>query len=120
MRCFRILTLFVTLAVALPAAPPAKSSHQKSTSRRRTVRKRKRASSYQSHPDSARYKEIQQALADKGYYKGEIDGRWGDDSISALKQFQADQKLPDDGKISALALIGLGLGPKHESVAPAQ
>lgn len=118
MRCFRILTLFVTLAVALPAAPPAKSSHKKSTSRRRTARKR--APSYPLHPDAARYKEIQQALADKGYYKGEIDGHWGDDSVSALKTFQADQKLPDDGKISALALIGLGLGPKHESAAPAQ
>jgi hypothetical protein len=42
-----------------------------------------------------------------------VSGQWGDDSIDALKRFQADQKLPDDGKINSLSLIGLGLGPKH-------
>ena len=29
--------------------------------------------SYQTHPDSARYQEIQKALADKGYFKGETE-----------------------------------------------
>jgi Putative peptidoglycan binding domain len=82
---------------------------------------RKRGPNYQSHPDPERYQEIQKALADRGYFKGEVNGKWGDDSIAALKRFQADQKLPDDGKINSLSLIGLGLGPKHDgnSVAPA-
>jgi hypothetical protein len=69
---------------------------------------------YQAHPDPERYQQIQQALADKGYFKGEVNGRWGDDSVDALKRFQADQKLDDDGHLSALTLIGLGLGPKHD------
>jgi hypothetical protein len=34
--------------------------------------------------------------------------------MAALKQFQTDRNLTADGKISALSLIGLGLGPKHE------
>ena len=38
----------------------------------------------------------------------------GDDSVDALKRFQTDQKLDDDGHLSALTLIGLGLGPKHD------
>ena len=38
------------------------------------------------------------------------------DSVDALKRFQKDQKLTSDGKISSLALIGLGLGPKHEPI----
>jgi putative peptidoglycan binding protein len=82
---------------------------------------RKRGPSYQLHPDPERYQEIQKALADRGYFKGEVNGQWGDDSIDALKRFQADQKLPDDGKINSLSLIGLGLGPKHDgnSVTPA-
>ena len=60
-----------------------------------------------------RLKEIQKALADKGYFKGEPTGEWNADSVAALKQFQTDRNLTADGKISALSLIGLGLGPKH-------
>ena len=76
--------------------------------------------SYQLHPDPERYQQIQQALADRGYFKGQANGEWGDDSVDALKRFQADQKLDPDGKINALSLIGLGLGPKHDgSSAPA-
>jgi hypothetical protein len=70
------------------------------------------------HPDPERYQEIQKALADRGYFKGDVNGQWGDDSVDALKRFQADSKLPDDGKINALSLIGLGLGPKHDSLPP--
>jgi hypothetical protein len=70
--------------------------------------------SYQLHPDPERYQQIQQALADRGYFKGEVNGVWSDDSTDALRKFQADQKLPDDGKITALSLTGLGLGPRHD------
>jgi hypothetical protein len=73
------------------------------------------------HPEPDRLKEIQQALAEKGYFKGEPNGEWNADSVAALKQFQTDRNLTADGKISALSLIGLGLGPKHEgSVAAPQ
>jgi hypothetical protein len=65
------------------------------------------------HPEPERLKEIQKALADKGYFKGEPTGEWNADSVTALKQFQTDRNLTADGKISALSLIGLGLGPKH-------
>lgn len=68
---------------------------------------------YQTTPTPERYQEIQQALASKGYYHGEVNGTWGADSIDALKRFQADQSLMPDGKISSLSLIALGLGPKR-------
>jgi len=114
------IALCTTFLTALPAAPPAKSSssHKRTTTHRRVTRAKQRGPSYQTHPDAARYKEIQQALADKGYFKGEVNGQWGDDSVAAMKQFQTDQKLPDDGKISAPTLIGLGLGPKHDAALP--
>jgi len=73
--------------------------------------------SFQTHPDTERYQQIQQALAQKGYFKGEANGTWGDDSTAALKQYQTDQKIPNDGKITALSLIGLGLGPNRETAA---
>jgi peptidoglycan hydrolase-like protein with peptidoglycan-binding domain len=69
-------------------------------------------------PSVDRYKEIQQALASRGYFKTEPDGTWGPASIDALKRFQRDQNLVEDGKIGSLSLIALGLGPKRESSEP--
>ena len=63
---------------------------------------------------SQRYRQIQQALIDKGYLQGSASGAWGQDSVAALRQFQADQKLDGSGKINALTLIRLGLGPKRD------
>jgi len=71
--------------------------------------------SAQQQPTPERYKEIQQALADKGYFGGAANGAWGSESVDALKRFQHDQSLPEDGKIGSLSLIALGLGPKHDA-----
>lgn len=97
-----------------PSSPQTKAASNPGSSARKHKGKRVAASSYPSHPDPARYQQIQQALADRGYFKGQVDGHWGDDSVEALKKFQADQKLDSDGKINSLTLIGLGLGPKHD------
>ncbi len=86
-------------------------------SRYAATKRKPPASSYQTHPTPERYQEIQQALADKGYYKGAVNGQWGDDSTAALQKFQTDHQLYNDGKISSLSLIQLGLGPKHDGAA---
>jgi peptidoglycan hydrolase-like protein with peptidoglycan-binding domain len=67
-------------------------------------------------PTPERYKEIQQALVDKGYLKSEPNGVWDAQSIDALRQFQTDHKLSVTGKISSASLIGLGLGPQNTSL----
>jgi hypothetical protein len=85
----------------------------KAGARRKGKVARTPARSYQQAPTPDRYKEIQQALASKGYFKGEPNGEWGPDSADALKRFQTDQNLMPDGKISSLSLIALGLGPKR-------
>lgn len=90
------------------------SAHSTRRSGKRAHARSKPAPSYQLHPDPERYQEIQKALAERGYFKGEVNGVWGDDSVDALKRFQHDQNLADDGKITALSLTGLGLGPKHD------
>jgi hypothetical protein len=69
--------------------------------------------SRQQAPSPERYKEIQQALASKGYLQAEATGEWGPDSVDALRRFQTDQNLMPDGKIGSLSLIALGLGPKR-------
>lgn len=97
-----------------PSSSQTKAASKPGSTARKRKTKRAAASSYQAHPDQERYQQIQQALVDRGYFKGEVDGHWGDDSVEALKKFQADQKLDSDGKINSLTLIGLGLGPKHD------
>jgi len=96
---------------AVPAHSSSSGAKKKST---RRVARKPAGPSYQLHPDPQRYAEIQRALADRGYFHGEANGDWKDDSVDALKRFQADQKLPEDGKIGALTLTGLGLGPHHD------
>jgi len=66
-------------------------------------------------PTPDRYKEIQKALADRGYLKNEPTGTWDSASQEAMRKFQGDQKLDPSGKITAASLIALGLGPKNES-----
>jgi len=69
--------------------------------------------SYQTKPTVERYMEIQKALHDRGYLDAPVDGKWGQDSVDALKRFQRDQSLEQDGKLGALSLVALGLGPKR-------
>jgi peptidoglycan hydrolase-like protein with peptidoglycan-binding domain len=66
-------------------------------------------------PTKDRYREIQQALYEQGYLPSQPTGVWNPESVEALKQFQADQKLAVTGRISSLTLINLGLGPIHPS-----
>src|SRR5712691_3755369 len=56
---------------------------------------------------------IQQALKDKGFDPGEIDGQWGRRTIAAVKAFQQARGLEVDGIVgpqTARALGGNGAG----------
>jgi len=89
------------------------------SARRGTYRAPYRAPARPAHvqsPTADRYREIQQALADKGYLNSEANGSWNQASIEALNRFKADQKLKTDGKLCSLSLIALGLGPKYEAI----
>lgn len=90
----------------------AKSKKSKSKASKLQASKSKRRSNQQA-PTTDRYKEIQQALAAKGYLDGDPNGEWSADSVAALKRFQADQNLSPDGKLNSLSLIAMGLGPKR-------
>jgi len=115
-----ILATAVATAAPAPEKPPkAKkatlhTANPRSRKTGRSARRKPAGPSYQLHPDPQRYQQIQQALTERGYFKGQADGTWNDDSVDALKRFQADQKIEPDGKINALTLTGLGLGPKHD------
>ena len=92
---------------------PPQSASSRRKNRSRTVAHSGRAR--QLSPTPGRYKEIQKALADRGYLKSEPTGTWDSASQEAMRKFQNDQKLDPSGKITAPSLIALGLGPKNES-----
>jgi len=72
----------------------------------------------QSAPSADRYREIQGALAERGYLKPEeATGSWNQASVDALKKFQSEQNVDSSGKINSLSLIALGLGPRRDAVA---
>ena len=117
------------------------STAKRSTTRKRSTASRSRKSSRrsrtasarfrgQTHPTSDRYKEIQTALQGAGFLDGEPSGKWDEPTVSALKRFQEEHSISPSGKINALSLIALGLGPKRgpapgaesvlESQAPAE
>jgi hypothetical protein len=108
-----------------PAAKKSAGAKQSTSTKQASTKKtagkktalRKTASGYrrstQREPDPERYKEIQQSLSDKGYFAGPVNGAWGSESVDALKRFQRDQNIDDDGKLGSLSLIALGLGPKR-------
>jgi peptidoglycan hydrolase-like protein with peptidoglycan-binding domain len=102
-----------TTAVSHKPAKPAKKGVSATAAHRKGKSSRHPSRSYQQAPSPDRYKEIQQALASKGFYQGEPTGEWGPDSVDALKRFQTAQSLTPDGRIGSLSLIALGLGPKR-------
>lgn len=52
---------------------------------------------------------VQQALKEKGYYTGEIDGRLGEDTTAALKAFQESNGLAATGQLDAETQEKLGM-----------
>ena len=73
----------------------------------------------QASPSPERYREIQGALAAKGFLKPEdATGAWNQNSSDALKKFQTDQNLESSGKVNSLSLIALGLGPHRDPAPP--
>ena len=96
---------------------PSKTVAAKVPARYTAVRRPTPRYYYQTQPTPERYKEIQQALAERGYFNGSPDGTWGASSTDALKRFQHDQNLAEEGKIDALSLTALGLGPRRTATA---
>jgi Putative peptidoglycan binding domain len=119
--------------VAKKKAPPARKGSATASSRKpgtttRSATSRgkkttgKRGVSWRNRqisPTPDRYREIQGALASKGYLKPEdATGTWNQTSSDAMKKFQAEQNLDSNGKINSLSLIALGLGPHRDPAPP--
>jgi peptidoglycan hydrolase-like protein with peptidoglycan-binding domain len=114
-----------TKARTTPSKTTAKTSTKISGHHSKTAAKNsktKSAASWRSRqlaPTADRYKEIQSALANKGYLNQPANGVWDSPSTEALRRFQHDQNLEPTGKLNSLSLIALGLGAKRTVMAAA-
>jgi hypothetical protein len=95
--------------------PARKTAATKTTSSKGTASRRNSRNSTprQLAPTSDRYREIQDALASKGYLSSPGTGVWDQQSMDAMKRFQQDQKLEPTGKLTARSLTALGLNGKQ-------
>ncbi len=101
-------------AAASKKTVPAKSPATAKSSTKAPAKKPARLPIGQKSPARDRYQEIQQALADAGYFDGPVDGLWSKSSVQALQNFQSAHGLEPTGKIDAQTLIRLNLGPQYE------
>lgn len=122
----RFLAMAIFVSVGLLVAAPA--SKKKTPTRKtpaKAAAKSRRTNGYmkgqslpgQRVPTPERYREIEEALASRGYLEKSPDGAWDPRSIAALKKFQQDQNLDPSGRLTSLSLIALGLGPKRDGPA---
>jgi hypothetical protein len=93
-----------TRTSAHTSAQKTKSSRGKKTARKRG----------QQAIDSARAREIQQALIREHYLQCEPTGAWDASTQAAMKRYQADHGWQSITTPDSRALIKLGLGPSHD------
>ena len=84
-------------------------AHTRSRHRSRHYRAHRRRARI--HLESARIKEIQEALANSGFFHKEPTGEWDSATRHAMQQYQEANGFPVTGLPEAKPLMKLGLGP---------
>ena len=97
-----------------PIVTPSKTAIRSESNTTATVEESRpvalsKPSTPKSEPDPL-VKEIQKKLLSLGYYPGSADGYIRQKTLNAIKQFQKDNRLPLDSKISEGLLKNLDLG----------
>ncbi len=62
--------------------------------------------------DPSLVRSVQQALNDKGYSAGSVDGRWGPSTEDAVRRFQQASGLPQSGELEHSTLVALGVSSR--------
>jgi peptidoglycan hydrolase-like protein with peptidoglycan-binding domain len=69
---------------------------------------------------SKQVEQIQQSLDNKGFKSGQVDGKWGRETLSALKDFQKSQNMSSSGNLDDQTIVALGLNPSDFGLSGAQ
>lgn len=99
----RINILIIALAVALSAGGAGLTAHKIYEDKAIYATSR-----YGSRGDEVR--KIQKKLSELGYYRGSVDGIYGQNTQSAVKSFQRSVGITVDGIAGPTTLLYLGLG----------
>jgi len=63
--------------------------------------------------DSTLVRNVQQALNNRGYNAGAVDGQWGPSTEDAVRRFQQASGLPQTGELQHSTLVALGVAPAN-------
>ncbi|TNC13691.1 peptidoglycan-binding protein [Methylobacterium terricola] len=101
----------VFLAGTVLAALAGGSAHaqQSAVSNQRTAQDQSEGQGTQIFVSSAGVRQIQQALTQKGYSTGNVDGRWNAQTTAAARSFQQAQNMEPTGTLTVPLVYGLGL-----------
>jgi len=109
-----LMAFAAAAAVTVPAVGAAQAQQsQPGTTQQRTDQQDRGIAPEQLKPEQVR--QLQQALKDQGYYRGEASGVWGPESASALGRYNAGMpssaRARDTARIYPETLSALGLDP---------
>jgi hypothetical protein len=64
---------------------------------------------YQAQMSSEEIRQVQQKLTEMGFHAGEVDGQWGPQTQSAIKNFQQQKGLEPTGQLDKKTMDELGV-----------
>lgn len=84
-------------------------AQQSAVSNQRVTQEQSEGQGTQIFVSSAGVRQIQQALTQKGYSTGNVDGRWNQQTTAAARSFQQAQNMEPTGTLTIPLVYGLGL-----------
>lgn len=101
--------IFLVSTVLTALAGGYAQAQQSAVSNQRTTQDQSDGQGTQIFVSSAGVRQIQQALTQKGYSTGTVDGRWNAQTTSAARSFQQAQNMEPTGTLTIPLVYGLGL-----------
>ncbi|MGI9072279.1 MAG: peptidoglycan-binding domain-containing protein [Bryobacteraceae bacterium] len=108
MQSLRKMGIFILGVLAFDLAASAVRTQDTGTSGQSPAPAEHHDSSQRGSGMSVRH--AQQVLKDKGYYKAEVDGKYGPETRAALQKYQQDENLTVNGRLDRQTAVRLGPG----------
>ena len=101
--------IFLVSTVLTALAGGYAQAQQSAVSNQRVTQEQSEGQGTQIFVSSAGVRQIQQALTQKGYSTGTVDGRWNAQTTAAARSFQQAQNMEPTGTLTIPLVYGLGL-----------
>lgn len=101
--------VFLAGTVLVALAGGYAQAQQSAVSNQRAVQDQSEGQGTQIFVSAAGVRQIQQALTQKGYSTGNVDGRWNAQTTAAARSFQQAQNMEPTGTLTIPLVYGLGL-----------